>query len=162
MSVPPVLVEVIRGGILESAHRGWVAVARADGTLVASCGDPDRVTYPRSAMKPFQAVAMVETGAADRFGFTAEELAVACASHSGEPRHRSVVDGVLRKCGQPPSAMLNGVDPPWSAGDALVHVTRSRNPLAPDGSDGPALTRPPALPRLPHVRRPSPSNAGDR
>jgi L-asparaginase II len=127
MSAPPVLVEVIRGGILESAHRGWVAVARADGTLVASCGDPDRVTYLRSAMKPFQAVAMVETGAADRFGFTAEELAVACASHNGEPRHRSVVGGLLRKCGQPPSAMLNGVDEPWSAGDALIHGTRSRD-----------------------------------
>src|SRR3712207_9592670 len=99
MSPPPVLVEITRGGILESAHRGWVAVARADGSLVASCGDPERVTFLRSSMKPFQAVAMVETGAVDRFGFTAEELAVACASHSGEPRHRMVVRRILLKGG---------------------------------------------------------------
>jgi L-asparaginase II len=127
MSTPPVLVELTRGGILESVHRGWVAVARADGSLVASCGGPERVTYLRSAMKPFQAVAMIETGAADRFGFTAEELSVACASHNGEPRHRSVVSGILRACGQPPSAMLNGVDAPWSPEEALIHNTRSRD-----------------------------------
>lgn len=127
MSTPPVLVELTRGGIVESVQRGWVAVARADGSLVASCGDPDRVTFLRSSMKPFQAVAMVETGAADRFGFAADELAVSCASHNGEPRHRSVVSRILLKCGQPPSAMRNGVDSPGSPGDALVHGTRSRD-----------------------------------
>jgi len=112
LSTPHVLVELTRGGIVESVHRGWVAVARPDGTLVASVGDPERVTFARSAMKPLQAIALVESGAAERFGLSDAELAIACASHNGEQRHRDVVKGVLDKLGLPVSALRAGDDEP--------------------------------------------------
>lgn len=112
---PPVLAELTRNGVPESRHRGWVAVARADGSLVAHAGDPERLTFARSAMKPFQAVAVVESGAADRFEFTDAELSICCGSHRGESRHRETVAGMLAKIGQPATALLGAIDPPWSA-----------------------------------------------
>lgn len=116
MSTAPVLIEMTRGALLETVSRGWIAVTRSDGSLVAHAGDPAHVVFPRSAMKPFQAVALVESGAPDRFGYGAAELAVACASHNGERRHREVVRGMLERAGQPISAMLNGADPDWETG----------------------------------------------
>jgi L-asparaginase II len=83
----PVLVEVLRGPLLESRHRGAVAVAEANGKIVFAAGDIEAPVFPRSAIKAFQALPPVESGAADRFGFGDEELALACASHSGEPGH---------------------------------------------------------------------------
>lgn len=99
-----------RGGIVESEHRGWIAVAKADGSLLASCGDPDRVTFARSAMKPFQAIAAIESGAAGQYGFGDQEIAVACASHNGEDRHREVVKGILDSIGLEPGALRAGED----------------------------------------------------
>lgn len=83
----PVLVEVTRGGIVESRHRGAIAVADAKGKLVAACGDVDAAVYPRSAFKSLQALPLLESGAADEWRVSDEELALACASHSGEPMH---------------------------------------------------------------------------
>jgi L-asparaginase II len=83
----PILVEVTRGDRVESVHRGAVAVSDAAGKLVARWGDVDAAVYPRSAFKSLQALTLVETGAADAFRVSAEELALACASHSGEPMH---------------------------------------------------------------------------
>lgn len=88
-----------RGDLIESAHRVAVAVADRAGRLVASSGDPGFVTYWRSAAKPFQALAMVEDGAADRYGLGTEGLALACASHSSEPIHLEVTDRFLAKIG---------------------------------------------------------------
>lgn len=112
MSAPHTLVELTRAGIVESVHRGWVAVARPDGTLVASVGDPGRVTFARSAMKPFQGVALVESGAVERYGFGDAELSVACASHNGEERHRTIVKGMLDRLGLPVGALRAGDDEP--------------------------------------------------
>lgn len=123
---PPVLAELTRNGVSESLHRGWVAVARGDGTLVAHAGDPGQLIFPRSAMKPFQAVALVESGAVDRFDFSDAELAICCGSHHGEPRHRETVAGMLAKIGEPPSALLGAIDPPWTA---------ERERLAADGDE---------------------------
>ena len=78
-------VEQIRGGVVEAVHDVHVAVVDSAGTLVARAGDPELVTFWRSAAKPFQALPLLEDGAADRFGLTSEELALACASHSSEP-----------------------------------------------------------------------------
>jgi L-asparaginase II len=125
MTVPPVLVEYTRGGIVESVHRGWIAVARADGSLVATVGDPDQPIFPRSAMKPFQAVEVVESGAASRFEFGDAELAVCCASHNGEVRHRQTVASMLHRAGLPVSALLNGADPPWTALDQEQAASRT-------------------------------------
>jgi L-asparaginase II len=93
----PVLVDVLRGPLIESRHRGAVAVVDADGATVCSVGDVAAPVFPRSAIKALQALPLVESGAADRFGFGDEQLALACSSHSGEDAH---VDGIKRMLGK--------------------------------------------------------------
>jgi len=93
----PVLVEVFRGAQVESRHRGAVAVVDADGAAVLSLGDVAAPVYPRSAVKPLQALPLVESGAAERYGFGDEELALACASHGGEPAHIEVAARMLAR-----------------------------------------------------------------
>ena len=100
----PVLVEVMRGALVESRHRGAVAVADADGTPVLALGDVAAPVYPRSAIKALQALPLVEAGAADRYGFGDAELALACASHSGEPEHVAGVERMLAAAGLNASA----------------------------------------------------------
>ena len=95
----PVLVELTRGVLVESRHPGAIAVADADGRLVWSCGDVGAPIYPRSAVKMLQALALVETGAADAYGLADKELALACASHSGEPFHVETVRAWLARIG---------------------------------------------------------------
>lgn len=95
----PVLVEVTRGPIVESCHRGAIAVVNHQGAVQASWGDIKQAVYPRSAVKAFQALPLVETGAADEYGFTAEEIALACASHNGEPVHADMAGRMLDKLG---------------------------------------------------------------
>jgi L-asparaginase II len=93
----PVLVELCRGGIVESQHRGAIAVCDAAGKIVASWGDVDRAVFPRSAFKSLQALPLVETGAADAFRLTDEDIALACASHSSEAMHVGRVGAWLAK-----------------------------------------------------------------
>lgn len=97
--INPVLAETVRGGIVDLRHRGAVAVSDADGRLVWSSGDIDRPVYPRSSAKLFQALPLVESGAADRFGLSDEQLALACASHSGEEGHVATAAAMLEKTG---------------------------------------------------------------
>ena len=97
MSEP--LVNVTRGPIVESVHYGDIAVVDYTGRLLAFAGDPYRVTYLRSAAKPLQALNVLLSGAADRFAFTDEELAIMCASHYGEDYHQKVIQGILEKLG---------------------------------------------------------------
>jgi L-asparaginase II len=104
----PVLVEVLRFSLVESRHRGAVAVVDADGASVLALGDIARPVYPRSAVKALQALGMVESGAADRFGLGAPELALACASHGGEPAHVAGVERMLARAGLDPSALQCG------------------------------------------------------
>jgi L-asparaginase II len=109
----PVLVEAMRGGTRESAHRGAIAVLDADGALVAALGDIDRPIFPRSAVKVLQALPLVESGAADCYGLDEEELAVACASHNGEPAHTAVVARILGKVGLDVDALECGTHWPY-------------------------------------------------
>jgi L-asparaginase II len=95
----PVIAEVIRGGIVESVHTGAYAVSDAVGRIVASAGHIDVPVFPRSAIKALQCLAVIDSGAADRFAFTEEEVALACASHSGEAEHVRVARAMLRKAG---------------------------------------------------------------
>ncbi|MDP9374892.1 MAG: asparaginase, partial [Chloroflexota bacterium] len=113
-----VLLEVTRGAVVESRHYGAIAVVDADGALRAHAGDPGLVTYLRSAAKPLQALPLVASGAAARFAFTGEELAVCAASHSGEPAHRAAVAGLLARLGLDPSALRCGVIPPIDRAEA--------------------------------------------
>ncbi len=99
MSQNPVFVEATRGGIVESQHRGAFAVVSTDGTMVASAGDIEAPIFPRSAIKAFQALPVVESGAADQFGFTPEEIALCCSSHGGEARHTETAARMLSKVG---------------------------------------------------------------
>jgi L-asparaginase II len=109
------LVEVRRGGITESRHRGHVVAVEPDGNIVARLGAFETVTFLRSSAKPFQALPLVVSGAADRFGFTDREVALACASHNGEPIHTELVASMLKKIGLGPEALKCGVHEPYSA-----------------------------------------------
>ncbi|MBD0372638.1 MAG: asparaginase [Pyrinomonadaceae bacterium] len=111
---PAPLVEVRRGAITESRHRGHVAALDADGNPVARLGQPELVTYLRSSAKPFQAVPLLSSSAADHFGFTEKEIAIACASHNGEAIHTETVAGMLKKIGLDASALKCGVHEPFN------------------------------------------------
>ncbi len=110
----PVLVEVWRGPLIESRHRGAVAVVDAEGASVLALGDVTAPVFPRSAIKALQALPLVESGAADRFAFGDEELALACSSHSGEAAHIDGVARMLAKIGLDASALACGAHWPIS------------------------------------------------
>ncbi|WP_119165175.1 asparaginase [Algihabitans albus] len=95
----PVLVEVTRGTMVESRHRGAFAVCDTEGRVLLSAGDVERTIYPRSAIKPLQALALVETGAAESFAVSDAEVALACASHDGEPLHAEAAQHWLQRIG---------------------------------------------------------------
>ncbi len=103
---------VRRGGLAESSHRVHVAVAAADGRLVASAGDPQRVTVLRSCAKPFQAQPLVAAGALEAFGLDDRVLAVACASHLGQDVHVREVRRGLKAAGLPADALANAPGSP--------------------------------------------------
>jgi len=108
MPVPRTLVRVFRGKRVESEHRGDVAVADDGEDLVASCGDPSRRVFVRSAAKPFQALPFLEAGGARRFALDDDEIALMCASHGGEERHVRVARRLLGKSGFREGALVCG------------------------------------------------------
>ena len=107
----PILVEITRGSLVESVHRGTIAIADAAGDIVFSLGDVAALTYPRSSLKPIQALPLVESGAAEAFGLSDEEVALACASHSGEPMHTTRVAAWLSRIGCDASDLACGAHP---------------------------------------------------
>lgn len=118
-----VLVEVLRGKAVESVHRGSVAVVDADGGTVLQIGDIECPVFPRSAVKAIQALPLVETGAADAYGFGNRELALACASHSGEAAHADLAAAMLAKAGLDAGALECGAHWPTSH-QATVELAR--------------------------------------
>src|ERR1041384_3789099 len=122
------LVEVKRGSITESRHRGYIVAVEPDGNIVASPGDPRYVTFLRSSAKPFQALPLLLTGAADHFGFTDREVALACASHNGEPIHTELAASMLKKIGLGPEALKCGVHEPYSVEAAQQLRERGETP----------------------------------
>ncbi|MET0653114.1 MAG: asparaginase [Hyphomicrobiaceae bacterium] len=126
----PILIELTRGALVESAHAGVVALARADGGLVAAIGDAAAPVFPRSAIKPLQALPFLETGAVERFGLGPAEIAVACASHSGTPRHVAVVEGLLAKAGMTPAVLGCGVHESFDAAVARDMIRRGERPTS--------------------------------
>ncbi len=111
-SANPVLVTASRGGAVESRHRGAAALVGADGTVVAAFGDIERPVFPRSALKPLQALPLLETGAADALDLGDRELALACASHNGSAVHLSAVRGWLDRLGLSDGDLICGAQPP--------------------------------------------------
>jgi L-asparaginase II len=110
----PILVEVLRGDSVECVHRGALVVLDAAGRVVFSVGDIEQAIYPRSAIKALQALPLVESGAADRYGFGHAELALACSSHSGEPRHAETAAAMLAKAGLTEATLECGAH--WPSG----------------------------------------------
>ncbi len=117
---PALVVEVWRGALLESRHRGHIVAVTGDGRTVATLGQPSVWAYFRSAAKPFQALPLVVSGAADHFHLNEQELALACASHNGEPLHTGTVASMLRKIGLDMGALKCGAHEPFN-----VDVTRA-------------------------------------
>jgi len=117
-------VEQLRGGWVEAVHEVHVAVVNSTGGLVARTGDAELVTFWRSAAKPLQALPLVADGAADRFGLTSEELALACASHSSEPAQVARVRELLGKIGCSERDLLCGPHQPLSDRVAQDYQTR--------------------------------------
>lgn len=117
----PVLAHVVRGGRLESQHRGSVVVVRGR-EVVFALGDASRTVFARSAVKSFQAVAALRAGVATRFALEPIELALMCASHNGEPEHVAVAAGMLAKGGLSVADLRCGTHPPYwrTAADDLV------------------------------------------
>jgi L-asparaginase II len=126
----PVLVEVSRGGIVESMHRGAATVVDAAGAVHTAIGDITRPIFPRSAVKVLQALPLVGSGAADAFGLGDEELALACASHGGEPMHTHTAAGMLAKAGLAEGALECGAHWPMHEPSARALFAAGRQPGA--------------------------------
>jgi L-asparaginase II len=125
---PEQLVEVWRGPLIESRHRGHLVAVDENGATVASLGSPETVTFLRSSAKPFQALPVVVSGAADRFGFTEQEIAIACGSHNGEPIHVEAVTSILRKIGLDETALKCGAHEPYSLEAARELIRKGEQP----------------------------------
>lgn len=113
-----ILAQVIRGETVESIHRGHILVVDGEGNTVVSIGDPSTVTYFRSAAKPFQALPLITSGAADGFGFTEDEIAMSIASHSGEKVHVERVAKMLERIGLSERDLQCGIHSPFYTKEA--------------------------------------------
>ncbi len=126
----PVLVEVTRGTIVECCHHGRAVIADARGRVAGYWGDFERPVYPRSAIKPLQALAIVESGAADAMAISDEELALSCASHLGEPVHTEAVERWLDRIGLSAGDLECGPHAPADAKAAEDLARRGVTPTA--------------------------------
>jgi len=123
----PVLVEVTRGGRVESAHRGAAIVVDAAGKVVFEAGAVDLAIFSRSAVKALLALPMVETGAAARLGLTDAEIALACSSHSGEEDHVATATSMLAKAGRDVATLECGTH--WPSYDAAARALAAAGKL---------------------------------
>ncbi len=114
----PILVELTRGGLVESVHTGSVVLAKANGEAVIALGDTRRPIFPRSAIKALQALPLIETGAADRYGFGDAEIAIACASHSGTAAHADLAAAMLKSADLETGALACGAHAPMHEASA--------------------------------------------
>ena len=126
----PVLVELLRGHAVESSHAGALAEVDADGALVLGVGDVERPIFPRSAVKLLQALPLVESDAAERLRLNDDELALACASHNGEPEHVRTAAGMLEKAGVDAGVLECGVHWPYLDTAAREIHARGQAPTA--------------------------------
>lgn len=126
----PELVEVTRGTTVESRHRGAVAVVDTQGSSVFSIGDIERPVFPRSAIKLVQALPLIESGAADRFALSDAQLALACASHNGEPDHVAMAASMLDRIGLDVDALECGPHLPLHQNSAHALIRAGKAPTA--------------------------------
>ncbi len=124
-------IEMRRGDVVESIHRVSAALVDERGQLIAYLGEPDMVTYFRSAAKPFQALPLVAEGAADALELSEVELAICCSSHAGEPAHVESVLGILARIGCTEKDLECGPHAPFHkpSADALQKNGRPASPV---------------------------------
>jgi L-asparaginase II len=122
----PVLVEIHRGDAIESWHRGALAVLNSAGETLVELGDTDRPIYPRSAIKPLQAIPLVESGAAQRFALGDAQISLACASHGGEPVHVQAVQDWLHRLSLDGNDLACGAHPPSYAPAAAALLAQGQ------------------------------------
>lgn len=127
MIYEPIL-EATRGENVESIHYGAIAISDASGRLYAYWADPEVVTFPRSAAKPFQALPLLEKGGQDRYGFTLKQIAVICSSHSGTDEHVAVVASIQQKIGVGEEQLLCGAHPPLDPATASLLREKGEEP----------------------------------
>jgi L-asparaginase II len=130
MQPNPILVEVLRGGTVESAHRGAIAIVDASGAVHTALGDITRPIFPRSAVKVLQALPLVASGAAERWGLSHEELALACASHGGEAVHAQTAASMLAKAGVDVDTLECGTHWPYFDGAIKAMAAAGQVPSA--------------------------------
>lgn len=130
MHTNPVLVEFIRGDLVENRHRGSYAVVDSTGDLIAATGHFRNTIYARSALKPIQVLAMLKSGAADQYQVSDEEIALACASHNGEAHHANLVKNWLKRMGFSESDLACGVHAPIGRESARILAENGENPTA--------------------------------
>jgi L-asparaginase II len=125
------LAAVRRGALVESVHRGRLAVCDPEGNVLEAMGDPEAYIYARSSAKPFQALPLVLSGAAEAFGLTDEELAVACASHNAEEPHLAAVRSILEKAGLTEDDLQSGAHLPLyePVADKLIRSGEDPRPI---------------------------------
>ncbi|MCD2175612.1 asparaginase [Rhizobium sp. C4] len=122
----PVLVEVTRGDVVESRHRGMVVVVDGDGKIVFEAGDVDAAVFPRSSCKAMQALPLMESGAAEAYGFGDKELALACSSHSGEDGHAELARQMIAATGRDEEVLECGSH--WSFQQPILIEQASHGP----------------------------------
>ena len=117
-----ILVEVLRGTVVESIHRGNIVVVSYDGNVLHQCGNIDYLSFMRSATKPIQAIAVLEYGVAEKYGLDLSEIAILMSSHSGEKMHIDVLNGMIKKIGININALQCGTHDPLGI-DAAKELT---------------------------------------
>lgn len=125
-----VIAEVARGNRVESRHEGAAVVVDASGRIVFEAGDVELPVFPRSAVKAMLALPLVESGAADRLGLTDDEIALACASHSGEAVHVAAATSMLAKAGRDETCLECGVQWPVNEAASRAIAAAGRTPTA--------------------------------
>ncbi len=125
------LVRVTRGGTLESVHRGHLVILDGDGDTIAALGNPETVTFIRSSSKPLQIMPFLMSGGAESYGFTEQEIALACGSHGGEPVHTETAAAMLKKIGLGEKDLRCGTHMPFNeaAAHALSEAHQEPNQL---------------------------------
>lgn len=126
----PILVEVVRGGLVESFHRGVICVVDENDQVIFQMGDIHQLCYPRSAMKLLQVIPLIESGALAHFEFSLEEIAVMCGSHNGEESHVRVVQSILKKIGLEAPQLRCGAQYPSSRHTTNELIRQHKKPEA--------------------------------
>ena len=124
-SAPPVLVEVRRGEAVESRHRGHIVQVDAEGKILRAIGAPSTEVMLRSTVKPFGVVALIESGAADDLALTPAELAIMCASHTGEDKHVRTLQAIFRRASVTQALLQCGTE--GAPSDALTAARLARD-----------------------------------